>query len=346
MVASFRATVVRWLTSAVVEDVYVTAPALVGSRDDATLDPALIARLRATPGVAAMTTAREVRVGPPGAPTSVLALDLDRPGFRRLKLVAGDPDAVWTAFQDGAAVVSEALAYRRGIEAGGTLRLPTDRGPRDLPVAGVYADYQSDQGVVAISRRAYEALWDDRGVSILGFRAAPGTDPAALAAVLRARAGQGQELVVRDARALLAGSIEIFDRSFAVTGVLRLLAIGVAFVGVLSALMALQLERARELAVLRTQGLAPAQLWALVTTQTGLLGLCAGLVAVPVGLMEALLLVRVVTRRAFGWSLETELGPGVLGQAVLLAVGAALLAGAWPALRMARTPPAATLRDE
>jgi putative ABC transport system permease protein len=115
---------------------------------------------------------------------------------------------------------------------------------------------------------------------------------------------------------------------------------------VLSALMALQLERARELAVLRTQGLAPAQLWALVTTQTGLLGLCAGLVAVPVGLMEALLLVRVVTRRAFGWSLETELGPGVLGQAVLLAVGAALLAGAWPALRMARTPPAATLRDE
>jgi putative ABC transport system permease protein len=229
---------------------------------------------------------------------------------------------------------------------GGALRLLTHRGPHDFPIAGVFRDYRSDQGVVAVSRRTYDAFWDDPGVSSISLVAAPGTDLRALMAELRVRAGPGQELVVYDNRALVATSVELFDRTFAVAGVLRLLATGVAFVGVLSALMALQLERAREVAVLRAQGLAPAQIWTLVITQTGLMGLCAGLVALPVGVMEALVLVHVINRRAFGWTLDPHVGADVLAQALLLAVGAALLAGAWPAFRMARTPPAAGLREE
>jgi putative ABC transport system permease protein len=347
MVASFRATVVEWLAITLVDDVYIAPPGLVGSRADATLDPAVAERLRATPGVVAAHTTRRVRVGASGFPTELLALGLTPGGFRQFRFLAGDPGPIWAAFQDGGAViVSEALAYRRGIATGGALRLLTDRGPHDFPVAGVFVDYRSDQGLAAVSRRTYDAFWDDRGVSSLGLVAAPGTDLRTLAAELRSRAGPEQELVVLDNRALLATSIEFFDRAFAVTGVVRLLATGVAFVGVLSALMALQVERARELAVLRAQGLAPAQLWGVVTAQTGLMGLCAGLVAVPVGVMEALVLVRVINRRAFGWTLEAHVGPDVLGQALALAVGAALLAGAWPAFRMARTPPAAGLREE
>ena len=128
------------------------------------------------------------------------------------------------------------------------------------------------------------------------------------------------------------------------TGVLRLLTTGVAFVGVLSALTALGLERGRELAMLRAQGLAPPALDP-GDRADRLMGLCAGLIAVPVGLVEGLVLVRVISRHAFGWSLETELDAGVLGQALLLAVGAALLARR-PALRMPRTPAAAGLREE
>jgi putative ABC transport system permease protein len=347
MVESFRATVVRWLTGTLVDDVYVSPPGLVGSRVEGTLAPAVAERLSTAPGVQAVHSIREVEVGPPGSPMRLLALGLDRGGFRQFRFLAGDPAAIWTAFDEGRAViVSEALAYRHGLGTGGTLRLLTDRGPHDFPIAGVFVDYRSDRGIVALGRRTYEAFWDDRGVSSLGLVAAPGTDLPALVADLRERAGSLQELVVRDARGLRASTIDVFDRTFAVTGVLRLLATGVAFVGVLSALMALTLERARELAVLRAQGLAPAQLWGVVTAQTGLMGLAAGLVAVPVGVMEALVLVHVINRRAFGWSLETRVGAGALGEAVLLAVGAALLAGAWPAFRMARTPPAAGLREE
>ena len=86
---------------------------------------------------------------------------------------------------------------------------------------------------------------------------------------------------------------------------LRVLATVVAVIGILSALMALQLERARELGVLRAQGLMPREVWQLVVTETGLLGGIAGVLAVPVGIGLALVLIHVINRRAFGWSIET-----------------------------------------
>jgi putative ABC transport system permease protein len=199
---------------------------------------------------------------------------------------------------------------------------------------------------VMLSRRTYEAYWEDRGVSSLAVFASPGVDAEALIARLRAQASGAQDLVIRSNRALREASLEVFDRTFAVTAVLRLLATVVAGVGVLSALLALELERAREFGVLRAQGLSPGELWRLVLTQTGLLGAIAGLLALPLGLALALLLIRVINRRAFGWTIETTVPIGIVLEGLGLAVAAALLAGVYPARRMARTPPGPALRDE
>ena len=114
----------------------------------------------------------------------------------------------------------------------------------------------------------------------------------------------------------------------------------------LSALAALQLERARELGLLRATGLTPGQLGRLVVTQTTLIGLAAGVLAVPMGLILSVVMIYVVNKRSFGWTLNMEIGPEVLGQAVALAVIGALLAGLYPAWRMSRTSPALALRGE
>ncbi|MCU0937521.1 MAG: FtsX-like permease family protein [Gammaproteobacteria bacterium] len=119
-----------------------------------------------------------------------------------------------------------------------------------------------------------------------------------------------------------------------------------AFVGVLSALMALELERGREVAILRATGATRGQVWGLVLSQTGLLGTLAGLFAVPLGLALALILIHVINRRSFGWTLDVHVDPQILLQAVALAVLAALLAGLYPALRMAGTSPARALRED
>jgi len=125
-----------------------------------------------------------------------------------------------------------------------------------------------------------------------------------------------------------------------------MLAVLVALVGILNALMAMQIERSRELAVLRAAGLTPQQLWRLVTGETGLIGLVAGLLSLPLGVMQALVLILVINRRSFGWSMQIAIDPFILLQAVGLAVAAALAAGVYPAWRMSRTTPALALREE
>jgi len=110
--------------------------------------------------------------------------------------------------------------------------------------------------------------------------------------------------------------------------------------------MALQVERARELATLRAIGLTPGQVWGVVCGETGLIGIIAGLLSLPLGIMQAFVLIHVINRRSFGWSMELALDPAVLAQAVALALTAALLAGVYPSLLITRTSPAAALREE
>jgi putative ABC transport system permease protein len=343
MIASFREAVTRWLEGTLRADVYVSAPSLVGNRPDATLDPEVVARLAATPGVAGTGTSRAVVVPGPRGPVQVIALGVDPARPPRWRFREGDAAAVWGG---DAVIVSEPFANRHGTRAGDIVRLRTDRGERDFRVAGVFYDYGSSAGVVVMSRHTYERAWDDRRLSGLALEAAPGVDAGALVAAVRARAAGGPEVVVRSNRALREASLEIFDRTFAITGVLRTLTVLVAFVGMLAALMALSLERAREIGVLRTLGLTPRQVWGLVTAQTGLIGLLAGTLAVPGGLLLAGVLVFVINRRSFGWTMPIDPSPAILLQGVALSVLAAVLAGVYPAWRMATAPPAEGLHDE
>jgi hypothetical protein len=125
-----------------------------------------------------------------------------------------------------------------------------------------------------------------------------------------------------------------------------LLAVVVAFVGILSALIALQLERLGEFAILRATGMTPRQVAALVLGQSGLMGLLAGLLAVPLGLVMADILIDVINRRSFGWSMQSILPAGVIAEALVLALAAALIAGIYPALKAARISPPAPFREE
>ena len=116
--------------------------------------------------------------------------------------------------------------------------------------------------------------------------------------------------------------------------------------GILSALMAIQLERAKEFAVLRAIGLGRGQLWALVTAESGLMGLIAGVIACPLGLVMAWVLIFIINRRSFGWTMQLHFDPEPWITALLLSITAALIAGLYPALRMIRAQPSLALKYE
>ena len=224
--------------------------------------------------------------------------------------------------------------------------LPTAAGPRAFPVLAVFYDYSSDQGTVFIDNDLYADMWGDTTVSAVGLIGAPGVAVDAVSDGSRAALGDRQDVLVQSNEALRRGSLEIFDRTFAITSTLRLLAIIVAFIGVLSALMSLQLERARELGTLRATGMTRQQLWALTLLETGLMGAVAGLLALPVGYALAWILTYVINVRSFGWTLRMDLRPEYFLQALAVAVLAALLAGIYPALRVGNMEIASALREE
>jgi putative ABC transport system permease protein len=347
MVGSFRATVERWLDHSLKADIYVSSPHGVSSRADASLPPQVLKRLRTLPGVSTVSYGRRVTLEAASGPIDLLALAPGPRGPGGLDLKQGDPQAVREAFRDRQVIlITEPYAYRHGLTTGDTLVLPTDAGPRGFPVVGVLYDYSSEQGMVVIPWRVYRRHWQDRGLSSVGLYLAPGEGPAdAMARVRTALADLGA-VSIRSTGEIRRASLEIFDRTFAITRVLRLLALGVAFIGILSALMALQLERAREYAILRATGFTPGQVVGIVGLQTLFMGACAAALAMPLGLVMSQLLIHVINRRAFGWSMTMEIPQAVLLEAVVLALLAALLGGLYPAWRLSRTPPARALREE
>ena len=250
------------------------------------------------------------------------------------------------ALDNGAVMVSEPFAFRRGIDIDkAQITLRTDKGQATFPVFGVYYDYSTDQGTVYMSRAVYQRHFDDPVLSSLGVFTQPGADIAAAVDELRARLAD-YDLIVQDNAGLRRSALEIFDRTFAITVALRLLTTLVAFIGILSALMSLQLEQAREYGVMRATGMTAQQLTRFALLQTGFMGLVAGLLALPVGLAMSLVLTFVINLRSFGWTMQFLPQPEHFVEALAVAVGAALLAGAYPAWLLGRLKPADALRRE
>jgi putative ABC transport system permease protein len=332
MIGSFRASVVSWLDGTLQGDLYVYLEA-EGER----LDPGWEGRLQALSGVQAVSVARQRRLRLDDELLRVLVLAETNANAGRFEILAGPVNAARRMLQDGTGLlISESLATRRQLSVGDTLTLTTPTGDIDQQVSGIYRDYASSYGAAIMPFAVYSAHWQDLTLSSLAVTLAPGVDAEALRqriTLLGAR--DGLDLTVVSSHAIRERTLAIFDRTFVITDVLRALVILVAFVGIFSALMALFLERRREFAVLRATGLTPRQLQGLVLAQAATGGLLAGLLALPLGGAMALLLVDVINRRSFGWTLAIHVDGAVVFEALLLAVAAAALAALWPARRLA-----------
>lgn len=352
MVGSFRGTVVQWLDQTLQADIYVSPPSTTASRVLGKVDPAIVSGLRAFPGIAKVVTYNdaEVQVLDYQKSVKLIAADGDvSQGKRPYAWIRPDlrPDP-WEGLARGEGVIiSEALYLREGVTSPPeTLTLRTPQGDRRFPVLAVFYDYSSDRGTVILDNDLYIEAWHDGGVASLGLFVAPGSDVEAIVTAIADHFAGQQVLSVQSNLSLRRGSLEIFDRTFAITDALRLLAVVVAFIGVLSTLMSLQLERTRELGILRATGMTPGQLGTLTLWETGLMGTMAGLFALPLGYVLAWILIYVINVRSFGWTLQMVLEGRYFWQAWMVAIGAALLAGVYPAFRLGRMNIAAAVRQE
>lgn len=343
MVDSFRHTFSLWLDASLRADVFVSAQ---GDQPGGLTTEAVMAAT-SVPGIGWHSSLNYTRVGWDNGSAELRVYDLPPAGRDAFQFRAGAATA-WSAFEsDDGLWITEPFAAHQGIGVGDRLRLATADGERDFVVGAIVYDYTTSEGAILMSRGTFERYWNDPTIDSLGLHAAPGVTPAELRRRLEAATAEiAQPLRLRAAGELREASLQVFDQTFTITQVLRLLAVLVAAVGTFSALLALALERAREFAVMRALGFMPRQILWLTSVQTGLVGLLAGLFAIPLGLVLAAILILVINQRSFGWSLLVHVEPAILWQALALAVGAALAAGVYPSWRLARAAPADALRED
>jgi putative ABC transport system permease protein len=351
MVGSFRTTVAAWIETTLPGSFYLHAPsagATGGLGTVATVDPKVIDRLKPVPGVVAVEGFRERLLPYAGVTIHLGGADMDvLAAHGRLVLRdGGDARALYRALIGRDKVlVSEALTIKHGVDAGGRVVLPTPGGPRSFEVVAVYHDYASDQGYVLMDRGTYRRHWHDDLVTDIAVYTAPGADLAAVRGGLRRALGDAP-LVVTGSEALRGQVMQVFDDTFAITYALHLVAIAVSLLGVAGTLAALVLERTREIAVLRQVGLLRRQIAAMIVTEAGLIGATGAALGLVAGGMLAALLIGVINRQSFGWTVHFEPPYGFAAVTVLAVVASAMAAGWLPARGAAATPIAEGLRDE
>jgi len=343
MIQSFRLTVAHWLDNYLRADIYISQAA-----DDAGgIDPALIERLARHPDVESLSTGRWRRLPTRGEPTRLFVLDVDAAGFDNFQLVNRTSGAVWPVFADhGGVLISESYAYHQRLAPGDALALPTSRGEQTFDIVAVYYDYGSDRGTVVMHRKTYGRHWNDPVIDSMAAYLAPGVDSGAFLDALVSGPLRGSGLVARSNERIKTISLEVFDRTFTVTEVLRLLTLVIAAVGILGALVAIQMERVREIAVLRACGMTRGELSRVMMLEGGLMGVVSALLAMPLGILMAAVLVHVINQRSFGWSMQFTVPGEPLVAALVLGLGAGVAAALYPAWRMNRRALAAALRYE
>ncbi len=345
MVFSFRRTVETWIEQTLVADLFIAPAANEIVGPSSFIPPAAIDFVARHAAVAEIDTFRQMNLQMRGKTVAVAVIrGTER---RRLRFVRGDAVEKVGRFAKGEGVlVSESFARRHGVREGEAIEFMTPEGPRGFAVVGVFYDYTRDQGVVYMNEKTFLPLWKDDRVNSLAVYLRPGASAEALTAQFRAEFSKTGQFMILSNGELRRRVFEIFDQTFAVTYVLRTIAVLVAIVGIALTLTTLITERARELGLLRALGASVGQLRKLLLWEAAMIGLLAAVVGLFSGICLSLVLTGVINRAFFGWTIELAIPWSALAVTPLWIVAAAVVAGLLPAWRAGQLVIAEALREE
>ena len=348
MVGSYRDTVIVWLDERLRADFYVQTVGQREARQYPTMDPAVADRIEALPQVEAVDRFRAYEIRYQGRP-SILGAGQSEVLIRhgRLGFLDGSSSKdVLTVLGSGdRVIITETFSNRHGLGAGDTLRLPLGGKMVDLEIVGVYYDYSNEGGAVIVDRKTILKYLPDPAPSNLAIYLADGVEPESARPAIEKAAGS-HSVTVADHRTLRTRALEVFDRTFTITYALEVIAIVVAILGMAGALVALVIDRRGEIGVLRFLGASQGQVRGLVLFESGLIGLFSNAIGLLLGSLLSLVLIFVVNKQSFGWTIQFHWPAAMLLGALTFIYAAALIAGIYPARVAARVNPIEVVHEE
>ncbi len=336
LVESFRGTLVRWVNRTLRADVYITAAVGARTGPEATLSARLVERLARAPEVRGVDPLRRLFLRVGSRRVAVVGVDLKRSAEqRRLGLLSGR-DSVERALRDRGVLIGEPLSRNAGLKVGDTVEIGGPEGPVRLPVSGIYRDY-TEGGSVTMDLGLMAATLGAGPLTSLALHLRPGADAEAVTAGIESRHPPGS-LRVRSNRGLKSDVLHVFDQTFAVTRILQVMSLIIAACAITLTLLVVAQEKAGEIALYRTLGAFRRQVFLLFVskgTAMAFLGLALGFAG---GAGVGVVLIFVIQKSYFGWSIEWSWPWLPLAWETLAIVCAAVLASLYPAFKASRTP--------
>ncbi len=328
MVGSFRQTVLIWMDAQLRADLYLRPAGPASADRFPTMDASIPDRLRPLAFIAAIDRFRAYPISYNGLPATLAGGDSaviendERPTF-----LSGDRRAILKRLPTcDCAIVSEPFANKHKVSAGDRIRLPF----ATFEILGVYYDYANERGYIILDRATLLKYLPDPAPSNMAVWLKPGTDLEQAQREIE-RATAGFRVAVFANRSLREEAIKVFDRTFAITYALEAVAVIVAVMGIAGALLALVIDRRRELGLLRFLGASQGQIRKLILSEAGLLGLLANLAGFVLGVALSLILIFVINKQSFGWTIQFHWPVAVLLGALSIVYLATVLAGLYPA---------------
>ncbi len=347
MVGSFRETVEVWLDNQLRADIFMRADGPATADVYPPISAAVPSIVRQTPGVGEVDIFHAFEIEYQGTRATLGAGNMDIVRRRRtLRFLSGNANEILSSLPGrDRAIVTEPFARKHHVRKGDVLDIPLGARNVALTVAGIYYDYSSDRGFVLIDRSTLLKYLPDQPATNIAVYVRQGADAARVRQDLETRLADFP-LTIAPNEVLRRGAIQVFDRTFTVTYALEAVAIVVAMLGAANSLLALVLDRRREIGLVRYLGAAAGQVRRMILVEAGLLGLLAGTLGAVLGVALSLVLIYVVNKQSFGWTIQFHPPVLLLAGALLLVWAVTVLAGVYPARFAASLEPIDVIHEE
>jgi putative ABC transport system permease protein len=351
MIGSFRQTVETWVAQTLKADLWIEPASRSNSRQSGRLSARVIAAIVKTPGIEAIDPFLEFTFVYKNEPANIgvgSMKTLSERGFLKFLDGANSRERVHSVLTSPlpAGLITESFAIRHHVGKGDVITLNTPHGPLPVKILGVYYDYSSEQGYLIIDRSLASRYYGPGDATNIAAFLSSGADLETVRQRIFHAVGKETRLTIRSNRELHAEVLRIFDRTFAITYALHGIAIIVAILGITNTLFALVAEAKRDFGILKYLGAGERKIRKIVFLQAGLLGFLGNVVGLVMGLLLAMLLIFVINRQSFGWTIQFSLPTVFLIQSFFLLMGTAVVSGWIPAHLAAKTLAPEVVRAE
>ena len=347
MVGSFRETVWAWMNNQLKADLYLRPAGSSAADRHPTMTAGIADRIEKLPAVAAVDRFRAYPISYDGLPATFAGGEtLKQQANARTRFLPGENrgEILSQLGHGDYAIVSEPFANKHHVRPGDVLHIPLAGAVRDFKVLGIYYDYSTERGYVIVDRRTLLKYLPDPAVTNLAVYLKPGYDLQTAHRDID-EIISGRAVLVFSNATLRRGAIQVFDRTFRITYALEAVAVVVAVMGIAGALLAMVIDRRRDFALLRFLGAAQGQVRRIILFEAGLLGLFANAIGLVLGTVLSLILIFVINKQSFGWTIQFHWPAALLLLALSGIYVATVLAGLYPARTATRMNPIEVIHE-